>query len=232
MSVQVGSMCRSSLSPVSFALGVSDSKEVQKAGNCLFPCISKKQKLYTALSFTERATGKKNLILSTLIPYREANCRLGHRENKRKKKWNQVNQILVCWSNCTSSLSRLSWRAVTRNSFLGNDKAGLTGMHWSQRWKMLWQCCEDRANINDIAKYVSLEWHYSKTLSFLQLCWSIGLEGTELMCHISDKSQKGMFSLWGHCSWGRSTWLSASAGMSATYSGASLSLQGQKEPVF
>lgn len=60
-------MCRSSLSPVSSVLGVNDSEEVWKAGNCLFPCISKEEKVYTVLFFTERATGQ-NLILSTLIP--------------------------------------------------------------------------------------------------------------------------------------------------------------------
>lgn len=44
--VQVRSTRRSSLSPVSSVLGVNDSKEVWKAGNCLFPCISKEEKVY------------------------------------------------------------------------------------------------------------------------------------------------------------------------------------------
>lgn len=57
-SVQVQGPC---LIPVSSRWGGNDSEEVWKAGNGLFPCITKEEEVYTVLSVCASATGKNPL---------------------------------------------------------------------------------------------------------------------------------------------------------------------------
>lgn len=121
--------------------------------------------------------------------FREAH----HRETKLKRKQNQENQVLI-WG----PYWHLPPQQAVAESCCKTALWGATNLD-SQGRKMPWQCCKDRTNINDIAKYSSQECHYSKTLSFLAALQALnnGAGGHRAhVCHIKDISQKGMCSLW------------------------------------